>query len=199
MHDSDRTLARRMHKGSDAAYRAFFDEYFPRLYRFCTRRLGELEAEEVTQTVLADAIRGIGNYRGEASLFTWLCQMARYQISAYYRQRERRPHLVAVEDSPEARAELESLGAEEHLAPEAHAVSDETQALVQLILDHLPGDYGRILEWKYMYGYSVEEIATRLGSTAVSVQSKLARAREAFRDQHTALRATTAPVKLNKP
>jgi len=189
MHDEDLKLARDMRKGRDQAFRLFFDRYFPRVYRFCLRRLEESAAEEVTQSVLVNAIRKIQQYRGEASLFTWLCQIARNEISTHYRREGQRSHLVLIDDSEEARAELESLSADPGLTPEGMADRHQGQALVQLILDHLPGDYGQVLEWKYMHGYSVEEIAKELATTPVAVQSMLARARAAFRKQYEA--ATT--------
>jgi RNA polymerase sigma-70 factor (ECF subfamily) len=189
MHKEDLDLAKDMRKGKDAAFRLFFDRYFPRVYRFCLRRLDEFSAEEVTQTVLVNAIRKIDQYRGEASLFTWLCQIARNEVSTHYRRQEQRSHLVLVEDSEEAQAELESLSADPALTPEGMVDRHQGQAVVQLILDHLPGDYGQILEWKYMHGYSVEEIAQEMATTPVAIQSMLARARNAFRKQYEAMSA----------
>jgi RNA polymerase sigma-70 factor, ECF subfamily len=187
MHDLDRDLVRRMAAGRDDAFRAFFDQYFPRVYRFCIRRLTEDAAEEVTQTVMINAVRKISHYRGEASLFTWLCQIARHEISAHYRRQQRHRDVVLAENHEAVRAELESLSADPDLAPEHAADRRQGQAVIQLILDHLPGDYGRVLEWKYMEGYSVEEIAGRLVTTPVAVQSMLARARQAFRKQYAAV------------
>lgn len=186
LHAADRTLARRVAKGDEAAFRDFFTEYYPKVFRFSARRMAEDEAEEVAQQVFMEAIRAISGYRGEASLFTWLCQIARFQIAAYYRRRERTVPTVAIEDEVEFRAELESFVEAEERAPEFLAIAGQAQELVEVILDHLPSDYGRILEWKYMEGLSVEEIARRLGVTLVSVQSKLARARDAFRAQYNA-------------
>lgn len=176
-----------MAAGRDEAFRQFFDEYFPRLYRFCTRRVHEDAAEEVTQTVMINAVRQIARYRGEASLFTWLCQIARHEISAYYRREGRLGEVVPLEERDDIRAELESLAADPELAPEHLVAQGQGQELIQLILDHLPSAYGRVLEWKYMEGYSVDEIAERLATTPVAVQSMLARARRAFRQQYVAL------------
>ena len=187
MHDLDRDLVKRMVAGRDDAFREFFDQYFPRVYRFCTRRVTEDAAEEVTQTVMINSVRQISKYRGEASLFTWLCQIARHEISAHYRRQSRHREVFLVEDDESVRAELESLAADPDLTPERLADHRQGQAVVQLILDHLPGDYGRLLEWKYMEGYTVEEIAARLATTPIAVQSMLARARHAFRQQYSAL------------
>ena len=57
----------------------------------------------------------------------------------------------------------------------------ELQQMVQLTLDHLPDQYGKALEWKYLEGLSVEQIGARLQINVISAQSLLARARSAFR------------------
>ena len=187
MHEQDRRLAKQLESGREEAFKRFFDDYFPRVYRFCTRRLREDAAEEITQTVLVNAIRNIGRYRGEASLFTWLCQIARHEVSTYYRQSSRQDHIVLMDDSEVVKAELESLSADPELGPESLAAGHQGREIIQVILDHLPGDYGRVLEWKYIEGFSVEEIAQRLATTPIAVQSMLARARGAFRRQYLAV------------
>jgi RNA polymerase sigma-70 factor, ECF subfamily len=53
--------------------------------------------------------------------------------------------------------------------------------LVQLTLDYLPARYGDVLEWKYIQGLTMQEIAERIGGSAKAVESLLTRAREAFR------------------
>jgi RNA polymerase sigma-70 factor (ECF subfamily) len=95
--------------------------------------------------------------------------------------------VVPIDDDESVRAELESLGADPELTPERLEDRRRGHEVIQLILDHLPGDYGRVLEWKYMEGYSVDEIAERLATTPIAVQSMLARARGAFRKQHAAI------------
>jgi len=196
MHDEDRDLAKRMAQGSDPAFRLFFDRYFPRVYRFCCGRLDEQAAEEVTQTVLINAIRHIGSYRGEASLFTWLCRIARNEVSAHYRRRAARADELSIDDSDEVRAEVDALTADPVDDPDRALDQSRSQALVQVVLDHLPGEYGRVLEWKYVEGYSVEEIATRLAITTIAVQSMLARARGAFRAQYAAMNAEASDFPL---
>jgi DNA-directed RNA polymerase specialized sigma24 family protein len=52
---------------------------------------------------------------------------------------------------------------------------------VQATLDTLPERYGQALEWKYVDGLAVAEIAARLGTGEKAAESLLSRAREAFR------------------
>jgi len=185
----DKKLAERMVRGEDAAFNQFFDEYYPRVYRFCMRRLTEAAAEDAAQNVIIQAIRKIASYRGEASLLTWLTQIARNEIHAHYRTNARFRLEVAVEDNQGVRAELESIASDTELNPEPAAEYSQRQHAIALILDHLPGQYGTLLEMKYIESLTVEEIAERLETTAVSVQSKLARARKAFSKQFDALSA----------
>ena len=58
---------------------------------------------------------------------------------------------------------------------------------MQVTLDSLPLHYGDALEWKYLDGLSVVEIAARLGVSTKAAESRLTRAREAFRDGFSAL------------
>ena len=62
----------------------------------------------------------------------------------------------------------------------------EIARLVQVVLDRLPGRYGDALEWKYIDGFSVAEIAERLALAPKAAESMLTRARAAFRDAFTA-------------
>jgi RNA polymerase sigma-70 factor (ECF subfamily) len=183
MSTTDVTLARRVLAGNEDAFEEFFDRYFPRLFRFTLPRVGGNEdtAEEVVQRVLIRALAHLGSYRGEAALLTWLCAFCRREI-AFQRRRDGKLQEVSLfDDRPELRSAIEALAAVEADDPEAALRRRELSALVQLTLDHLPGRYGDVLEWKYMQGLSVDEIAARLGVGYKAAESLLTRARAQFR------------------
>ena len=54
--------------------------------------------------------------------------------------------------------------------------------LVQSTLDCLPAHYGDVLEWKYVDGLPLNEIAKRLELGPKAAESLLGRARGAFRE-----------------
>ncbi len=56
-----------------------------------------------------------------------------------------------------------------------------------MTLDALPRAYGDALEWKYVHGHSVREIAARLNLGEKAAESLLTRARQAFRDGFAAV------------
>lgn len=186
---AEAATVRAMLAGDERAFEQFYASYMPRVYRFILKRVGRdaSAAEELCQDVLIRAIQSIGSYRGEASLFTWICQIARNRLTDYWRQRQRRDAVEAFpEDDPTIAAALETL--EGNLpGPEAEGARAELLQLVEVVLDRLPPNYGDALEWKYIDGLSVAEIAQRLGLGATAAQSLLARARGAFRDAFSAL------------
>jgi RNA polymerase sigma-70 factor (ECF subfamily) len=177
----DRDLVRRMRGGDERAFDEFFDAYYPRLYRFAAARVRLADAaEDIAQATLVLAIRKAGTWRGEAALFTWLCTLCRHEISAYCRQHDYR-EVTMLDDIPEVRAQLEALTA--HMEGPQQALERQDLArLVQLTLDYLPARYGDVLEWKYLQGLTMREIAERLDTTTKAVESLLTRARDAFRD-----------------
>jgi RNA polymerase sigma-70 factor, ECF subfamily len=189
-HQSDRELVQSMLGGDESAFRQFFDLHFSGLYRFALARLGHDAdaAEEVAQAALCKVVRKLHTYRGEASLFTWVCTFCRWEISAWHAQRTRRGVAVElVEESAEVRAALESLSVLGADGPRERLLRGEIGALVRLTLDQLPVRYGDALEWKYVEGLSVKEIAVRLGVGPKAAESLLTRARQAFRDAFATL------------
>ncbi len=192
MNRRDRGLLRRMLAGDQRAFDEFFDGHFPGLYRFALARLNHDEnaAEDVAQATICKAITKLGTYRGEAALFTWLCTFCRHEISAFYKRSKITARQVdLIEDTPEVRAALESLGGVFE-GPENAFDRAEIGRLVQVALDQLPSHYGNALEWKYLEGLSVKAIAGKLKLSPKAVESLLTRAREAFRDGFSTLTRT---------
>lgn len=182
---ADKKLVARLLTGDERAFDAYFNTYFPRLYRFALIRLDHDEdlAEETAQAALCQAISKLSTYRGEASLFTWLCTFCRHELSAQRRARSRaQGDTPLTEDDPVVRAALESLTAASSYDPDVVMSQMEIARLVQVTLDHLPALYGEALECKYVHNMSVQEIALRLDKSMKAAESILTRAREAFRD-----------------
>lgn len=193
--EDDRALVRRLLRGDEAAFDLFVGEYYPRLYRFALPRVGSSPevAQDVVQTTFEKVIPRLGSYRGEAALFTWMCSFCRFQIAAHFRQLGRgAPEVRLAEDAPEVRAALESLAALDD-GPAELLEREELSRLVRVVLDQLPIRYGNALDWKYIQGLSVREIATRLGTSPKAAESLLTRARQAFRDGFSAVAGGLLP------
>ena len=159
--------------GNAAAVRALLDGYGPALYGFLYARVGGHApvAEDLLQETLIEAVRSASTFRGESSLKTWLCAIARRRLSRHY-EAERRAAaaragltLVPAGGTPDRSGEIER--------------RDEiTRALGALAPLHR-----QVLVMKYLDDRSVEEIARELGRSRVQVQSLLQRARVGLREE----------------
>lgn len=182
---ADKALARRLLRGDEAAFREVFDGFFPKLYRFALARLNgnEDEARDVVQETFCKAFERLDSYRAEASLYGWMCQICRNAITDRDRRRQRQPQqAVLIDDDGTIRSILETLAAPATDEPEAQLRRMDMTRLIQATLDCLPGHYGDVLEWKYVDGLSVGEIADRLTVSPKAAESALTRARNAFRE-----------------
>lgn len=195
MYFEDKKLVKQILKGDEAAFRQFFDEYFARLYRFALIRLGDDPdaTKEVVHLTMSKALRKMQSYRAESQLFTWLCAICRNETSDWLRRQGRyRDHIVLTEDFPEIQAAVDSFRSPAAESPDRQLQRAETVRFIQVALDRLPRNYGNALEWKYIEGYSVQEIAARLDVGQEAAQSLLARARRAFAETYRSL--TETPV-----
>jgi len=186
----DKKLAKRLLTGKEQAFNQFFNENFARLYRFVLHRVSRDEeaAKEIVQTALSRALRKIHTYRGESALYTWLCVIARNEIVDWVRRNARyREHIVLTEDFPEIQAAVDSILAPPADDPRRHYQKYEMSRLIQVTLDKLPAKYGDALEWKYIQGYSVKEIAAKMELSPEAAQSLLARAKRAFQEIYSTL------------
>src|SRR5689334_25194479 len=88
--------------GDARAFDAFFDAYAKRLAAVATRRstLPAATIEDIVQNTLIKAIRRLASYRGEAALFTWLCEICRNELVNLHRKEARRAAEESVEQSP---------------------------------------------------------------------------------------------------
>jgi RNA polymerase sigma-70 factor (ECF subfamily) len=199
MSTSDATLARRVLGGDEAAFEELFDRYFPRLFRFALPRLDGHEdiAEEVVQCTLIRALEHLHTYRGEAALLTWLCTICRHEIASWHARTGRLREVSFVAEEPDVRATLDALAALDPHGPEAALHRRELSDFVQVTLDHLPGRYGDVLEWRYLQGLSVTEIADRLGVGYKAAESLLGRARTAFRHAITLAGEWAVPARTH--
>jgi len=194
MNQDDMELVKRLLRGEARGFDEFFNEYYPKLYRFALRRLptDPAGAEDVAQATLCRALDSLPGFRGEAALFTWLCTLCRRELSQrWHASGAHAPPVPLAEDDPQVRAALESLFASVSEDPLVAAQRDATRDAIRTVLDYLPAPYGDVLEWKYLRDLSIGEIAKRLGRSPKAAESLLTRARDAFREAFTLLAGTT--------
>ena len=162
------------------------------LYRFCFYRVGRNRhlCEEVVQETLVRAIRELARYepeRAEGNVFPWLIGLARNEIRRVLARENAAVSLEALWDRMDA--QLRDLYARLESEPFGDEVlaREETREMVGATMSQLPARYREALEAKYVKGKSVRDMAADWRTSEKAVESRLARARKAFRATFLAL------------
>jgi RNA polymerase sigma-70 factor (ECF subfamily) len=181
----ERLLAQGLREGKAEAWQALYDAYAVPVWRGVARLLGSCSsdiADVVQETMLAAARSAALFDPARGSLWLWLWGIARNHVAMHFRKQERDKRLtnaVAWLAASDGKL-LRWLEGKEPSPPGALATA-ELATLVRATLAEMAADYALLLTAKYLDDETVAAIALREGSSEVAVRSKLARARQAFR------------------
>jgi RNA polymerase sigma-70 factor (ECF subfamily) len=182
---NEKKRAQKLLAGDDSDSKQFFDEFFPRLYRFAINRMsGDHEAtREVVQGTLTKILLNLDKFRGDSALFTWMCSICNNEILDFQHRQSRYRHAIVLETNLNEHERVEKVASQSAAdQPEDVYGRDQKALKIHQVLDNLPFQYGTLLEWKYIEGLSVKEMADRLGQSPAATQSTLFRARMAFQE-----------------
>ena len=182
----ERLIAQGLREGKAGAWQAIYDAYAERVWRGVARLLGPHSADvaDVVQETMMAAARSARTFDStRGSLWPWLWGIAHNHVALHHRKKERRERLVMASATlAESNGQLLSwLEGKEPSPPDSLLVA-ELATLVRAALTSLPEDYATLLTARYLDGEAVALIALREHSSEVAVRSKLARARQAFRE-----------------
>jgi len=155
---------------------AFFDEFYPRVFRFVAGATGAAAADvdDLVQETLLHAWRNRGQFRGDAALDSWILAIARNRV---------RMRLRADRTRGAFEAALQAIEREE--IPDDLVRSAEAVGAVRRALDSLEPEQRDLLLRRYYRGMTIRTIAHSLGETEKAIESRLHRAREALRGKLT--------------
>ncbi len=132
------------------------------------------EAEDILQETLISAHESYAFFEGKSSFLTWMCGIANHEIADFYRKKKIKTLLFSRFPF------LENI-VSEALSPDESYEKQELRKEVKKILSCLAEGYSQILRLKYYKELSMSEIAKQLKTTIKAVESRLSRARKAFR------------------
>ena len=177
----DATLVRRVLAGDPAAFEAVMRRHNRRLYRLARATLrDDAEAEDALQEAYLLAYRSLAQFRGDASLATWLARVVMNECRARLRRGARRQNVIPI--ARDAGDEVESVAGLDHDRPEESAMRSELRALVERHLDALPDGLRIVFMMRSVEEMTVEEVAACLELPEATVRSRHFRARSLMRD-----------------
>ena len=180
----DATLAGRVLAGERGAFEMLMRRYNRRLYRVARSMLrNDAEAEDALQDAYLAAYQSLGNFRGEASLATWLSRVVVNQCLGRMRRQARRDNIVPMVSlgGPDEQ-EHAAMPSDESETPDRALVRAEQRAVLERKLDELPEAFRTVFVLRCVEELSVEETARCLNIPEATVRTRHFRARGMLRE-----------------
>lgn len=164
----DKRLAQRIRGGDRRAFEEFVDAYGARVHRLVRRYArSEADAEDVTQEIFVDLYRGIGGFRGESALSTWVYRVA---VNHCLKHRGRaRPDTVSYDDALRGQEDWQA-------DPARCAQKRELSDQVRCALDGLSAPHRDVVILHELHGLTYVECAALLEVPVGTVKSRLSNA-----------------------
>lgn len=170
----DQKAVKEILSGNESALREFYLRFQPRLVAFIKAKIEDPhDAEEVLQDTLLATLESLRDFSFRSSLNTFICSIAMHKIIDYYRRKKIKN--IVFSKIPEMESILSTL-----IGPEDVFDKNLIKSKVKETFRKITPVYSTILKMKYLYGYSVVEIAEKLSISFKSAESMLFRARKAF-------------------
>jgi RNA polymerase sigma-70 factor (ECF subfamily) len=191
---ADADLVALVRQGSGAAFAAIMQRYNGSLYRVARGVVrDDAEAEDVLQEAYLRAYGALGEFRGEASLRTWLTRIVLNEALGRLRRRRPTEELEAIDravQSGDSRV-IMFPGVNTPGDPESAAARAEIRRLLESAIDELPDNFRVVFILRDVEGMSIEDTADHLGILPDTVKTRLHRARRLLR---ATLQETLAPA-----
>jgi RNA polymerase sigma factor (sigma-70 family) len=181
-HEDERSIASSIAAGDRLAFESLMRRHNRRLYRLARATLRDrTEAEDALQDAYLCAYRSIGQFRGEASLSTWLSRLVLNECFARMRRTTRRQNVVSIV-SANTPIESSSMFADEPDLPDKELGRTQMRDLLERKVDELPENFRTVFVLRSVEELSVDETAGCLGIPEETVRSRHYRAKALLRD-----------------
>lgn len=179
LHDELQLIERA--KTDDWAFSILYETYFPKIYGYVLKRVGNREeAEDIVSQTFLKMVEKLKSFKsGQGSSFkSWIYTIATNSMLDYFRKLKK--HKT---EPVEQHLEIAS----KEFNPQERSIQTEEQKKVFHTISLLPKKYQNLLTLKYYSDLEHEEIAETLGVTINNLGVLLHRALKKFREVYNAL------------
>jgi RNA polymerase sigma-70 factor (ECF subfamily) len=164
---TDEALIERTERGDQEAFAILYERYFPRVYRFVSRRLNNRsDVEETVQEVFINVFSSMGSFRGEAPFVSWVLGLTRRTIAARFKKKRH----TTVPLIPTAHREPTPL--------EYYECHERVERLQDAATHQLNADQWKLFQLYHLEHHSIRDIAVATSKSEDAVKSNLYRARK---------------------
>ena len=190
MPSSDPELIAAILGGSESAFAELMGRYQDRIFRLLSRYTRDaLECEDLAQEVFLKVFRKLHTFQHDSQFYTWLYRIAVNTATDHLARRSRR-RLQLVEDDAVLDAGTPRSEQQDVSSP---LIQRELAEVARRILDRMPEKYRTILLLREYEDLSYTDIAGVLGIQLGTVESRLFRARQRFKEMLERLHPEHAP------
>jgi RNA polymerase sigma-70 factor, ECF subfamily len=185
--NSGLSFIEKLKAGDHDAFEFFVNKYSGDVFGLAYRLTEDHEdANDITQETFLSAVRGIGSFRGDAELKTWLFRIAINHSRNRFRWWKRRKYNRTVSlDAPigESGSTEIDLIKDTRDDPEQNTLTREREQAILCELGKLPLAFREAVVLCDIEGYSYEEVSLILGVGIGTVKSRIARGRGTLRER----------------
>ncbi len=168
-------LVKRIQRGESGAFEELLDAYGSRVLRLVRRyTTNPCDAEDIVQEVFIDIARGIGTFRGDSAVMTWV-----YRIAVNHCMRHRqgvRPESVSLDGL------FREPSSDGRFDPERCAERSDLARTVYAAMDNLTEDHRDVIVLHELHGLTYLECAATLEIPVGTVKSRLSNAFRRMRE-----------------
>lgn len=178
----DAELAAQIALGNRAAFEVMMRRYNQPLFRTARSIVrDDAEAEDVLQSAYLHAYQGMGAFRSDARLSTWLTRIVVNQAIAARRKRTRSADVLHLHTESEQMNEM-NMHPDEAPTPERTAMQVQLRQRLERGIDALPDAFRVVFVMRAVQEMSGDEVALCLDIPEATVRTRFHRARGLLRE-----------------
>ncbi|HEU4427190.1 MAG TPA: RNA polymerase sigma factor [Myxococcota bacterium] len=177
--ESDEQLVEHVKAGDREAFETLYRRFFPRIYRFVQKRMGNRsDVEETVQEIFIATFSSLGAFRGEAPFGAWVYGLARRTIANRFKRK--RAETVPWSETDIALSDAASTVHDDANGADPHATYERNERLAQLesAARQLSPSQWEYFRLHHLEDVPIEEIARDAHVSRDAIKSHLYRARK---------------------
>ena len=163
--------------GNQKAYAELMERYRDAIYYMLLKMVNNAsDAEDLTIEAFGKAFKNIKQYTANFAFSTWLFKIASNNAIDF--MRKKKLNNVSIDDTLRDTDTVPVNIRSEQPTPEESLISEQKIIMLRSIVSKLKPRYRKLVELRYFYEYSYEEISGEMGLPIGTVKAQLFRARE---------------------
>ncbi|MDR2296773.1 MAG: RNA polymerase sigma factor [Comamonas sp.] len=180
---SDLELAFRAASGDEMAFEAIMRRHNRLLFRTARAIVkSDTDAEDAVQQAYLQAWQGLGEFRADAKLSTWLVRIVVNEALGQLRRRQLK--LVPLDSMMASTQSIDADWQQDDMdrSPDRTAMRAELRQIMEARIDMLPDDFRKVFMLRGVEEMSVEEVSQILEIPEATVRTRFFRARSMLRE-----------------